>query len=183
MNIFMVDSDPTKAAQSLVDRHVVKMILETAQLLSTTHRVLDGAPVEVTYRIPESGKVRKKKVWVLDDDRNDVLYNATHMNHPSAVWVRQSVANYAWLVEHLFALGDEYTYRYSKRHKTIEKLGYLIQSPPFNLREYDQTKMPCAMPDEYKISDDPVLNYREYYIKGKAALHRWTKREVPDWIS
>ena len=177
-----MDENPIEAAQALVDKHTIKMILESAQLLSTAHRVLDGAPVEVTYKVPDADKIRKKKVWVIDDDRNYVLYNATHCNHPSAVWVRQSVANYAWLVDHLFALGDEYTYRYGKRHKTLDKLGYMIQSPPFNLREYDPTPMPCCMPEEYIISNNPVECYREYYRHGKVNLHKWTKREVPAWI-
>ena len=82
----------------------------------------------------------------------------------------------------MFALGNEYTYRYGKKHLTIEKLGYQLQSPPFNLKEWDMTLMPSCMPEECKISDDPVLNYREYYRKGKANLHQWTKREVPVWL-
>lgn len=180
MNIFYVDSDPRIAAQSLVDKHVIKMILESAQLLSTAHRVLDG--LEVQLLLEKNGKTRKKKVWVLDDYRNDVLYNATHLNHPSAIWARQSVENYNWLVEHMFALGDEYTYRYGKRHKTIEKLGYEIQSPPHNLRDWDMTPMPSCMAVEYIISEDPIVNYRNYYKLGKANIHAWKKREAPAWI-
>lgn len=182
MNIFYVDTDPVVAAQSLVDKHVVKMILETAQLLSTAHRVLDGEQYVVTLQNQETGKLRNKKAWVLNDDRNSVLYAATHVNHPSAVWTRESVSNYVWLVEHLFALSDEYTYRYGKTHKTIQKLGYEIQAPPHNLREYDMTKMPSCMDPEYIISDDPVENYRCYYKYGKARMHKWTKREAPEWI-
>ncbi len=196
MNIFYIDKDPKQCAKWMVDKHVVKMILETAQLLSTAHRVIDGAPVEVTYKTPDQvidmpfegtsfikkGKLRKKKVWVVDDNRNDVLYNATHINHPSAVWCRESIENYAWLVDHLFALGAEYTYRYGKKHATMEKLGYIIQSPPFNLREYDMTPMPSCMDKEYIISEDPVINYRNYYKIGKARMHSWKKREAPFWI-
>ena len=180
MNIFYLDQDPRQCAEWMVDKHVVKMILETAQLLSTAHRVLDG--LEVQLLLEKNGKTRKKKVWVLDDYRNDVLYNATHLNHPSAIWARQSVENYNWLVEHMFALGDEYTYRYGKRHKTIEKLGYEIQSPPHNLRDWDMTPMPSCMAPEYIISDDPIVNYRNYYKLGKANIHAWKKREAPAWI-
>ena len=180
MNIFYVDSDPRIAAQCLVDKHVIKMILESAQLLSTAHRVLDG--LEVQLLLEKNGKTRKKKVWVLDDHRNDVLYNSTHINHPSAVWCRESVENYNWLVDHLFALGDEYTYRYGKVHKTITKLGYEIQSPPHNLRDWDMTPMPSCMAPEYIISDDPITNYRNYYKLGKASIHAWKKREAPAWI-
>ena len=196
MNIFYLSEDPRQAAEWMVDKHVVKMILETAQILSTVHRVIDGQEVEVTYKIPakvvempfegttitKPAKMRKKKVWVLEDNRNDILYAATHINHPSTVWARQSVENYNWLVDHLFALGDEYTYRYGKRHATITKLGLTLQSPPFALKEWDATLMPSCMPDECKISTDPVMNYREYYRTSKASMHSWKKRDVPYWI-
>ena len=182
MNIFYLHEDPKQCAEWMVDKHVVKMILESAQLLSTAHRVLDGAPVEVTYRVPSTDKLRKKKVWILDDNRNDVMYNATHINHPSAVWCRDSVCNYVWLADHLLALGSEYSYRYGKTHKSIEKLGYMLQSPPLNLTEYDMTEMPSCMDKEYIISDDPITNYRNYYKIGKARMHAWKKREAPSWI-
>lgn len=183
MNIFYLDQDPRQCAEWMVDKHVVKMILETAQLLSTAHRVLDGQLVEVSFFVDGlDRRVKKKKLWLLEDTRNDVLYNATHMNHPSAIWARQSVENYNWLVEHLFALGDEYTYRYGKVHKTMTKLGYEIQSPPHNLRDWDMTPMPSCMAEEYIISDDPVTNYRNYYKHGKSNIHAWKNREAPSWI-
>lgn len=182
MNIFYLHEDPKQCAEWMVDKHVVKMILESAQLLSTAHRVLDGLEVKVTVKHPETGKIRNKKVWVLDDSRNDIIYSATHVNHPSGVWARQSVENYNWLVDHLFALGDEYTYRYGKRHATIEKLGYTIQSPPHNLKEWDMTRMPSCMDEQYIISQDPITNYRNYYKYGKAKMHSWKNRQPPDWI-
>lgn len=175
MNIFFVDEDPGKAAEALVDKHVVKMILESAQLLSTAHRVLDGD------EFVDSSTGRKIKRWRLHDSREEVLYKATHINHPSAVWARESVENYLWLVEHFAGLLDEYTYRYGKRHKCFDMLVYLY-SPPFNLKAYDGTPMPSAMAEEYKISNDPLTNYRNYYRVGKASMHKWTKRQPPEWI-
>lgn len=167
----------------MVDRHVVKMILETAQLLSTAHRVLDGKETIVEGYVDDFGiKHRKKKLWVLDDAREPVLCLATHINHPSAVWCRQSVENYNWLVDHLHALGQEYTYRYGKRHATIENRFYQLQSPPHGLRAWDWTQPPCAMGDEYIISEDPIVNYRNYYKYGKSHIHSWKKRPKPDWI-
>jgi hypothetical protein len=160
----------------MVDKHVVKMILETAQLLSTAHRLLDG-----TESIDASSG-RKKKVYKLPDDRDAVLYSATHANHPSAIWTRQAVENYNWLVDHLFALSDEYTYRYGKTHLTITKLGIPIASPPLNLKEWDMTPMPSCMDEQYKIGEDPIANYRNYYKYGKASMHSWKKREAPVWI-
>ena len=177
MNIFYLHEDPRQCAEWMVDKHVVKMILETAQLLSTAHRLLDG-----TESIDTSSG-RKKRVYTLPDDRDAVLYSATHANHPSAVWARQSVENYNWLVDHLFALSDEYTYRYGKTHLTITKLGVPIASPPLNLKEWDMTPMPSCMDEQYKIGEDPIANYRNYYKYGKASMHSWKKRETPEWIA
>lgn len=177
MNIFYISADPAQAAIWMVDKHVVKMILESAQLLSTAHRVLDGQE----YVDNTSG--RRIKRWKLPDARDSVLYSATHVNHPSAIWCRQSVLNYTWLVDHMFALLHEYTYRYNKQHKIEGELSYMLQSPPLNLKEFDYTTMPSAMAEEYKISDDPIVNYRNYYKVGKSRMHKWTNRQPPEWIN
>lgn len=197
INIFYVDSDPIIAARNMVDRHVVKMILETAQLLSTAHRFLDGTEMEVSpdmaagidrlenvisliLKTPK--KPRKKKVWKLSDDRDSVLYSATHINHPSALWVRKSSANYDWLYSHLLALGAEYTHRYGRTHATIDKLGVILKTIPTNIKQGQMTKMPSCMDQEYAISLCPVTNYRNYYNYGKVDLLRWTNRVPPLWI-
>lgn len=185
MNIFYLSEDPIQAAQWMVDRHVVKMILESAQLLSTAHRLMDGKEIILEVDLlQEDGKIKtkKKKWWLLDDSREEVMYSATHINHPSAIWTRTSVENYNWLVEHLFALMDEYTYRYEKKHKCAGELSYMLQSPPKNLKDYDMTPMPSCMDEKYIVSDNPVDNYRNYYINGKAHLHKWKNREVPPWF-
>jgi hypothetical protein len=179
MNIFRVHNDPVIAAQSLVDRHVVKMILESAQLLSTAHRLLDGEEY-----VGQSKTGRKAKRWRLNDERESIIYSATHINHPSSIWCRTSVQNYLWLVEHMFGLLQEYTHRYSKVHSIQKsKLSYLLQSPPHNLKDFEETPFLCAMAEEYIISDDPVINYRNYYIQGKKHLHRWSNRSAPDWMN
>jgi Pyrimidine dimer DNA glycosylase len=183
MNIFYVDEDPVKAAECLVDKHVVKMILESAQLLSTAHRVLDGEMTQGIRINLETGKSRKVKAWVLPDAREHVIYAATHMNHPSAIWCRQSVENYLWLVEHFFALMNEYIHRYKKIHACNGELSYMLQSPPFNLKEYDMTPMPSAMDDQYIVSKDSLTNYRNYYKLGKVKFHQWTNRQPPEWIN
>ena len=178
MNIFYIDEDPVKAAQWMVDKHVVKMILESAQLLSTAHRILDGVEYE-----GKSQTGRRARRWLLSDARENILYSATHINHPSAVWCRQSVENYNWLADHLHALLCEYTYRYNRMHKVEGDLAYMLMSPPESLKEWDMTPMPSAMADEYKISDDPVVNYRNYYKFGKAGMHSWKNRQPPEWIN
>ena len=112
MNIFYLHPDPKTCAEYHVDKHCVKMILETCQLLSTAHRVLDGVET-----MAKSKTGRNVKRWVLPDNRETIVYSATHMNHPSAVWCRQNRDNYYWLWCLLKSLCDEYTYRYGKIHK------------------------------------------------------------------
>jgi len=178
VNIFYVDEDPAIAAQCLVDKHVVKMILESAQLLSTAHRYLDGIEIE-----GKSKTGRKARRWILPDARENVMYQATHINHPSAVWCRTSVQNYDWLVDHMYALMREYTNRYNKMHKCQGELSFQLQSPPHKLKEWDWTPMPSCMLEEYIISEDPLTNYRNYYRIGKLNLHKWTNRQPPEWIN
>jgi len=186
MNIFYVDEDPATAAKCLVDKHVVKMILESAQLLSTAHRVLDGKQRVAQRLVPgtlEHPKYRKHTSWILDDGREYIIYSATHVNHPSAIWCRQSIANYNWLYDHFHALMCEYTHRYGKFHKCYGEISTMLLEPPQNLKDVAQTTMPSAMPEEF-ISDKntPLTNYRAYYRIGKSNLHKWTKREPPEWI-
>ena len=179
MNIFYLDHDVTKCAEMHNDKHVVKMILEYAQLLSTAHRVLDG--VELTG-LSESG--RKKKFWTLGDSRDYTLYKATHIHHPSAVWARQSVENYLWLANMLIALCKEYTYRYGKIHK-CERDGLVnrLQTTPVKIPIGSFTEPTPAMPDEVKVAGDSIKSYRNYYINNKAHLANWKKRQVPEWFN
>ena len=184
--------NPKTAAQQCIDAHVVKMIVELAQLLSTAHRMLDGKESEVEYLQTNKktgiSKLRKKKVWALQDSRNKVLYKASHMKHPSGIWIRASNANYLWAYQHFLELCKEYTHRYGKTHSTFNKLGVELGRVPDKIK-YDNvlTKPPCCMPEECKISDDPVVNYREYYMKHKQLnkagrnIFKWTKREKPEW--
>lgn len=155
MNIFILDLDPELCAQYHCDKHVVKMILETAQLLSTAHHVLDGP-------------------------RSD-LYKPTHVNHPCAVWLRESVANYMWTYSLFRELSREYTYRYGKDHKSWILLGDILSSPPANIPDCGPTPMALAMPDKYKCPF-PVHAYRDYYCGDKARMLKWTKRETPPWV-
>lgn len=145
MNIFYLDRDPKTAARMQCDRHVVKMILESAQLLSTAHREIDGDE------------------WA---DANG-LYKRTHKNHPSAVWARQSSDNYQWLFRHFLALCDEYSYRYGKTHLSDEKFRNVLCFSPTDITLGSFTEPPQCMPDEYK-DDNPVYGYRSYYALDKA---------------
>jgi hypothetical protein len=146
LNIFYLDNSPKSAARMQCDRHVVKMILESAQLLSTAHRVLDGDE------------------WA--DSHS--LYRSTHKNHPSAVWARESALNYKWLYRHFLALCDEYCYRYGKIHLSETKLADALWFTPTSIDHNVQfTCPPQCMPDEFK-ADNTILAYRQYYALDKA---------------
>jgi hypothetical protein len=182
MNIFYLDNDPVKCAEMHVDKHCIKMILEYCQLLSTAHRVLDGKEV---VELSKTG--RKTKRWRLEDERNDILYSATHINHPSAVWCRQSKSNYDWLHKLLVKLCAEYTYRYGKVHK-CEEIGLVKQlaNLPNNISDRPFTEPTPAMPDECKVPGDSLQSYRNYYMMNKSHLWSWkgkiNKRETPFWF-
>jgi hypothetical protein len=178
MNIFYLNHDTKKCAEMHVDKHCVKMILEYAQLLSTAHRVLDG-----TECVGLSATGRKKKSWVLPDQRNNVLYSATHINHPSAIWVRQSEQNYRWLFNLFCDLLNEYTYRYGKIH-ACERLVTTLGRPPKNIdmdREFTQPTP--AMPEHYKVPGDSIQSYKNYYIGDKQRMFSWKNRETPCFIT
>lgn len=181
MNIFYLDSDIELCAQYHTDKHVVKMILEYAQLLSTAHRVLDG---KETIELSSSG--RKQKVYKLSDWRDKELYKTTHINHPSAKWVRHSIYNYDFLFRLWANLLNEYTYRYGKAHKS-SRLFDLLLYVPFSINKTNKFSPPWrAMPDEYKLDKSipnyTVESYRAYYIGKKSHMFKWKNRNTPDWV-
>ncbi len=182
MNIFYLDHDVTKCAEMHNDKHTVKMILEYCQLLSTAHRYLDGLEV-----IGKTKTGRNAKRWILNDERNDILYSATHIHHPSAVWCRKNAANYEWLHKLLVALCKEYTYRYGKIHK-CQSTGLVdaLAQLPNNIAREQFTQPTPAMPDEVKIVGDSVASYRNYYLMNKQHLASWkgktNSRSIPSWF-
>jgi len=184
MNIFYLDKNPIRCAQMHVDKHCVKMILEYAQLLSTAHRVLDG-----TQSVGLSKTGRKQTRYVLPDGREHTLYSATHISHPSAVWVRQSAANYMWLAELLEECCKEYTYRYGKTHKveSSDLMQTLKNIFPKNIPDKPFTEPTPAMPDECKVPGDSLQSYRNYYSMNKTHLASWkgkiNSRIQPVWYS
>lgn len=161
MNIFYLHSDPNIAARAMTDKHCVKMILESAQLLSTAHRVLDGIPYT---KLSKSNAKLKRYHHPLP------LYQATHINHPSAIWVRESADNYAWLYSHFLALCVEYTRRYGKVHKSYTDLAMLLQPLPTNIPQVGPTPVRIAITDTQWHRDDPVASYRAYYMGEKLKL-------------
>lgn len=160
------------------------MILEYSQLLSTAHRVLDG---EEYFELTANG--RRIKRWELSDDREEKLYKASHINHPSAIWCRKGIIQYRWLHNLLIELCKEYTYRYGKIHK-VERDGLLwkLEQPPKNIHTDVFWSEPTpAMPDEVKIPGDSMASYHNYYINNKTHLASWrgkiNSRNVPGWYN
>lgn len=180
MNIFYLDKDPKLAAQYHCDKHVVKMILESAQLLSTAHRVLDG--IQGTYISPGN---RKIKCWTLRDCREEVLYKAAHYNHPCAVWVRLGRDNYYWLESLFTYLCYEYKQRFEKIHSSATKLADMLSLEPDNIPICDFFDPPQAM-DQYpqcKVPGDTVQAYRNYYKEIKSEIAEWRYSPKPYWYN
>ena len=141
MNIFYLDKDPVKAAKMQYNKHVVKMILESAQMLCTAHHCIMGSDADVPYK-------------------------SAHKNHPSTIWARQSAQNYAWLYYHMMALGAEYTKRYGKKHLSITKCEDKLAILPGGILETGFEQPPQCMPDEYK-DECSIKAYWNYYIGEK----------------
>ena len=175
MNIFYLDPDPEKCAQMHNNKHTIKMIIEYCQLMSTAHRVLDG---EEYTDLTANG--RRIKRWRLDDDRENQLMKASHINHPSAVWCRANNENYKWLYSMWCWLCNEYTYRYGKVH-ACQRLKDVLYAAPKNIPVDKFFEPTPAMPDECKIPGDSLASYHKYYVERKNHFARWTKREVPTW--
>ena len=178
MNIFRLDNDPVVAAQMMCDKHVIKMVTEYGQLLSTAHRVLDGASEK---RPSKTGKSMVDHYVIRGKIREELLYKVVHKNHPSAVWCRENSDNYRWLYKHFQATAKEYMFRYERVHLTYEKLGGHLWFAPRNIVQLRETEMPQCMPN-YCKQDDVVDAYRKYYIAEKHSFATWTKRETPDWF-
>jgi hypothetical protein len=185
VNIFYLDDNPKVCAEMHCDKHVVKMIIEYAQLMSTAHRVLDG--VQETEKRYVHGSLparwRNVKVWNHPDAyMHKGLMKASHVSHPSNIWLRQSKENYNWLLQMWLWLMKEYTHRYGKHHACESRVEYLM-NPPKNIPIAPFTEPTPAMPDECKILGDSLASYHKYYIDKKVSFAKWTKRETPIWFN
>ena len=155
MNIFVIDENVQRAAQAHVDKHVVKMILETTQLLNNA--LIVGLP------------------------GYEPIYKQTHKNHPCSIWASESIDNFIWLLNLGSCLCDEYTFRYGKIHKCAAIIDkFFGMTGNMTLPKIGMTPHKLCMPDQYKV-DDPVESYRNYYRGDKAYIAKWSKREQPVW--
>ena len=157
MNIFILDKDPKISAAYHCDKHVVKMITEYNQLLSSAHRILDN-------------------------NCDSQLMKLTHKNHPCSIWTRTNSANYNYLYQLFVYLSREYQYRYGKEHGSYTRGKNILKTKPKNILESNTiTEFPQSMPDRYK-DHNTVQAYRNYYIGAKSHFSKWKNRNVPEWF-
>lgn len=152
MNIFILDEDPILAAQYQCDKHVVKMILESTQIMCT---------VQSKYGITTK-------------------YKPTHANHPCTKWAGENKENYAWLWSHASALCEEYTLRYNKTHTCESLINEELSKFPPGIPDGKQTPFVQAMPDIYK-NENAVVAYRNYYKGDKSRFAKWKLGNIPKW--
>ena len=181
MNIFALSPVPEVAAKWHCDKHISKMVVESGQMLSTAHRILDGT---MDRRPSKSGKTMAK-YWALDDNRENVLYKAVHVGHPCTVWTTESHMNYKWHYDLFKCLCKEYTYRYGKQHLTEKVLLDILKDPPKNIPKSFMTPFALAMGAEPDCIDhnDCIGSYQKFYqTKQKRFAMKWTKRPIPHWF-
>ena len=159
MNIFFLDWNPKICALFTMDKHIVKMILESVQLLYSAYHLCDPEILKTCPYTP---------------------YRLTHKNHPCAKWVRESYSNFYWLLILAWEYCKEYTFRYGKLHACQKHLIWMIHNLP-NIPKVPFTQPVQAMPDKYKCND-PIQAYKNYYIGEKIHFARYTKRNVPLWL-
>lgn len=161
MNLFYLSEDFEESARFHVDQHIIKIITETAQCLSVA--------------LNEKG-----------------LYKRTHENHVIVRWLRESASNIEWAANYGKSLFQEYLYRYNKpeKYQTARKIFDIALDNLQDFPAIQRTEFKVAVPENARISDDPVIVYRAHYNKNKRHLffkkngaHRWTKREIPEWIT
>tara|TARA_R110002050_G_scaffold77860_1_gene166172 strand:+ start:596 stop:1090 length:495 start_codon:yes stop_codon:yes gene_type:complete len=155
MNIFYLHHNPVEAAKLQYNKHVVKMILESAQMLCTAHHHY----AETNYPMVE------------------VPYKKAHYNHPSTIWARENHHQYQWLYWHMIALGNEYKKRYNKEHLSITKCKECLSFSPYGIRLGEFIQPPQCMPDEYKDKCS-IQAYWNYYIADKSAIANPKKETI-----
>lgn len=179
MNIFVLHLDPYKCAQMHCDKHVVKMIIESAQLLYSCCLLCGIIGHDINELISSAP-------LTLNGEHG---YRKTHVNHPCSVWLRESVKNYEWLLNMAKALCKEYTIRYKKIHATEKHINWLSYVCPC-IPNVSMTPFAIVMPDTYKyiietsdskqICYDPIKSYRTYYNEEKK-FAKWSVRDMPKW--
>lgn len=181
MNIFWLSKDPKKCAEYHCDKHVVKMIVEYTQLLSTAIRIWDGLEVPMGRKVFYLLKGEELNLNAAGNpvivNQNPNVYLPTHINHPCSIWTRTSLRNWFVLHELALQLCIEYTRRYGKIHKCR---AMLAKMPLPSLEDGPFTDPPQTMPDEFK-HPNTVTAYRQFYVGSKSRFAQWKYTKIPDW--
>ena len=181
MNLFILYNDPVKSAQAHGDKHVIKMILEACQMLYTAHWTASYPQLLTKTRLKLATPESLATAPLSKAETRG--YQAAHINHPCTKWIRASLENYHYACDLGISLGEEYTYRWGKTHACEEHVRWLKANPP-PLPQIGKTPFAIAMDDEYKICDDAVESYRNYYLTAKKekGLLVYTRRQAPSFL-
>jgi hypothetical protein len=189
MNIFALHPKPKKAARWHVDKHVVKMLLETCQLLYTAHWILFYPHLEQYKSAIKFSKEQKQLevpeyMWYAPDcaTTGEATYRPCHPHHPCSTWTRECSGNYLWLAQLGIELAREFRFRFRKVHSCEKHIQWLYDNLPLTIPMSPRKGFAIAMDQEYRISKNPIVCYRHYYRKGKSGLMKYTGRHVPHWI-
>ena len=176
MNIFVLDYNPQVAAEYHCDKHVVKMILESAQILCAVHHKVYLKTMKKQYT-----PLEMEQSLIAESLIKEIPYKLTHANHPCTIWAGTSRSNYLWLTELAKHLNNEFMFRFN--HEVNHKSYVVIANlPDIDLPDTGLTKFAEAMPDYCKVTDCTVMNYREYYKKEKAHILKYTNASTPYWL-
>ena len=189
MNLFILSKSPKEAAEAHADKHVVKMILEACQMLYSAHwtctyvELLENKSAVAVSRAQKLLNLPPSLVKAPTRKGGERGYRPVHLHHPCTKWIRASLENYMWACDLALAIGDEYTFRYGKKHGCYEHALWLKENPP-TLPSLGLQTFAIAMKPEYKISDDPILCYHHYYrtSKEERGLLQYTRRERPNFL-
>jgi hypothetical protein len=164
MNLFILDTDPTKCAEYHCDKHVVKMPTETAQMISFVYH--------------------DKDFWNNHLPECIMGFSKTHYKHPCSIWIRESLSNFKFACKLGIALYEEYQFRYNKpdKHQRCKNIfEFALQNPP-DIQDKGLTPFALAMDDCFIKYDSAIQNYQEYYRIGKSHILNWTKRKRPYFL-
>ncbi len=188
MNTFILSSDPKEAARYHCNKHVIKMILESAQMLCASHWIHLLQSQEKS--LGDFRRVRDAQTWAYENTPKNLQppWKMTHMRHPCTLWTSKNVSNYHWQLRLCESLIHEYKLRYKKIHKTSHEAKWLSKNIPVGIKGEAITPFPVCMKDDFKIyeecgSIDVVGSYRNYYIKDKVRFAKWEPRaNTPKWF-
>ena len=182
MNIFVLDRDPQIAATFHCNKHVVKMILESGQMLCTAHwsHLLSSN----NKSMKDFKRVRDAQAWLFENIESELQppWKMSHTRHPCTLWTSETISNYFWHVNLAECLLREYTRRYKKTHKSTPVIEWLRKNTPVGIKDASLTEFQQCVPEECKVLGDAPAAYKKYYIGYKNHFAKWEPRAItPQW--